>query len=125
MKYGSNVLKFVCNSSEIRQNSLTFDEEKTLNNLKKKVKENDSVINKADKGNATVINKKSDYVTKMEDLFSDKTKFELLVDPDPNIIQNLEKDFNDRLLDITDELDKERKLIDENGIEFFPIKKSG
>ena len=28
-------------SSEVKQNSLTFDEEKTLNNLKRKVKEED------------------------------------------------------------------------------------
>ena len=54
----------------MKQNSLTFDEEKTLNNLKRKVKEEDLIINKSDKGNAAVVNKRSTYVEKMEQLFS-------------------------------------------------------
>jgi len=112
-------------SSEIRQNSLTLDEEKTLNNLKLKVKECDLIINKSDKGNAAVVNKKSDYITKMQLLFSDKTKFELVVSPDLSTIEKLEKDFNDRLLAISDEVDKDRKITDENGNEFFAIKKHG
>ena len=52
-------------SSKITQNSLTYDEEKTLNNLKRKVKEHELIITKADKGNATVITPKLEYVEKM------------------------------------------------------------
>ena len=109
----------------MKQNSLTFDEEKTLNNLKRKVKEEDLIINKSDKGNAAVVNKRSTYVEKMEQLFSDKSKFELIEQPDPNLIQKREKDFNDRLYDITDSLDKSRELVDENGNTFHPILQAG
>ena len=39
---------------------MTFDEEKTLFNLKSKVKEQNLIITKADKGNATVITEKNE-----------------------------------------------------------------
>ena len=58
-------------------------------------------------------------------MFSDKTKFELIVDPDPNLIQKIEKDFNDRLLAITDKLDLTKTLEDEKGKKFHPIKQYG
>ena len=38
-----------------------------------KVKDNSLIITKADKGNATVITKKDDYVEKMNKILSDST----------------------------------------------------
>ena len=52
-----NLTQEYINSSDVKQNSLSFDEEKTLNNLKRRVEE-ELIINKSDKGNATVINKR-------------------------------------------------------------------
>jgi hypothetical protein len=96
------------NSSQIRQNSLNYDEEKTLTNLKKKVKEKELIINKADKGNAAVITEKCEYIKKVEQLFSDTTKFKIIDEPDPHIIKKLEKSFNDNLHEITDENNKKK-----------------
>ena len=120
-----NLTQEYINSSDVKQNSLSFDEEKTLNNLKKRVKDEELIINKSDKGNAAVINKRSIYIEKMEHLFSDKTKFKLLEKPDSNLIEKIEKDFNKSLLDITDSLDKTRELFDSNGNKFHPILKAG
>jgi hypothetical protein len=118
------------NSSQIRQNSLNYDEEKTLNNLKKKVKEIELIINKADKGNAAVITEKCEYIKKVEQLFSDRTKFEIIDDPDPHIIQKLEKSFNENLSKIADIIVKEndpnyRLLVDENDKRIIEIKTKG
>ena len=105
------------NSSQIRQNSLNYGEEKTLTNLKKKVKDKELIINKADKGNAAVITEKCEYIKKVELLFSDRTKFEIIDNPDSHIIQKLEKSFNDNLLNIADVIVKENdpnyRLIDD------------
>ena len=109
-------------SSKITQNSLTYDEELTLNNLKRKVKENDLIINKADKGNATVINNKSEYIKKVEQLFTN-SKFEIITDDDPKRLEKMEESFNKNLLNISDEYTmkdeknkqiKSSKIYDEN-----------
>ena len=118
------------NSAQIRQNSLNYDEEKTLNNLKKKVKEKELIINKADKGNAAVITEKCEYIKKVEQLFSDRTKFEIIDDPDPQIIQKLEKSFNENLSNIADIIVKEndpnyRIIVDENDKRIIEIKTKG
>ena len=63
-------------SAKTPQNSLTFEEEKTLVKLKTKVKDNSLIVTKADKGNATVINKRADYIDKLQKILSDKSKFE-------------------------------------------------
>jgi len=79
------------------QNSLTYDEEKTLSKLKMKVKDNSLIITKANKGNATVITKKDDYVYKMNKILSDSTKFQLIENPPKDLIQKEEKNLNDML----------------------------
>ena len=76
---------------------------KTLLKLKSKVKENDLIVSKSDKGNATVFTKKVDYIAKMEEILSDKTKFELLENQSENIIQQMETSFNSYLYSIKDE----------------------
>ena len=118
------------NSSQIRQNSLNYDEEKTLLNLKKKVKEKELIINKADKGNAAVITEKCEYIKKVEQLFSDPTKFKIIDDPDPQMIQKLEKSFNDNLHFISDVIVKEndpnyRLIVDANDKKIVEIKTKG
>jgi len=118
------------NSSQIRQNSLNYDEEKTLLNLKKKVKEKELIINKADKGNAAVITEKCEYIKKVEQLFSDPTKFKIIDDPDPQMIQKLEKSFNDNLHFISDVIVKEndpnyRLIVDSNDKKIVEIKTKG
>ena len=63
------------------ENSLTEDELDTLKMLSKK---DHLVIAKADKGNAVVVQDKQEYVDKMLEVLSDKTKFVCLPD-DPTI----------------------------------------
>ena len=87
-------------------NSLTFDEEQTLIKLKTKVKDKDLIVSKSDKGNATVVTKKVDYIAKMEEILSDKTKFELIENQSENIIQQMERSFNSYLYSIKDEYKK-------------------
>ena len=65
-------------SAKTLSNSITFDEENTLKQLKIKVKENDLKINKAAKGNAIVISKIPDYFNKVETILSDRTKFKII-----------------------------------------------
>ena len=73
-------------SAKTPQNSLTFEEEKTLVKLKSKVKDNSLIVTKADKGNATVINKRADYIDKLQKILSDKSKFELIENPNEDLI---------------------------------------
>jgi len=110
----SNLAYNFIDSAQTPQNSLTFDEEKTLVKLKSKVKENDLIVAKSDKGNATVIIKKEDYLNKMETILSDKTKFELLENQPENLIQKMEESFNHFLYNIKDEYEKV-VLVDDKG----------
>jgi hypothetical protein len=63
------------------ENSLSSDELETLKILSKK---KDLVIAKADKGNAVVVQDKDEYINKMVEVLSDKSKFECIPD-DPTI----------------------------------------
>ena len=54
--------------------------------LKTKVKDNSLVVTKADKGNATVINKRADYIDKLQKILIDKSKFELIENPNEDLI---------------------------------------
>jgi hypothetical protein len=63
------------------ENSLSQDELETLKILSRN---KDLVIAKADKGNAVVVQDKQEYIEKMVEVLSDKTKFECIPD-DPTI----------------------------------------
>ena len=108
-------------SAKTPQNSLTFEEEKTLVKLKSKVKDNSLIVTKADKGNATVINKRADYIDKLQKILSDKSKFELIENPNEDLIQNQEKKLNCILLKLKDEYE-DYILEDENGKNIKPVK---
>ena len=101
-------------SAETPQNSLTFDEENTLRKLCSKVKDESLVVSKADKGNATVVLKKEDYINKMEAILSDRSKFELLENQSDDLIQKTEDSFNSYLYSIKDEHEKV-VVVDSNG----------
>ena len=73
---------------------------------------------------------KCEYIKKVEQLFSDPTKFKIIDDPDPHMIQKLEKAFNDNLHDITDVIVKEndpnyRLIVDSNDKKIYEIKTKG
>ena len=55
-----------------KQSNLSDSELESLNNL---MRNNDIVIQKADKGNTVVLCDKKDYVQRMKELISDETKF--------------------------------------------------
>ena len=58
--------------SKISEKNLSKEEVKALNNL---VRNKDIVIQKADKGNNIVILHRSDYVSKLNKMFGDTSKF--------------------------------------------------
>ena len=90
-------IAFEClETAKIKEYNLTKEEEKALYDLSK---DKTIIVNKADKGNAIVIQNKSDYENKMFDLLSDKSKFECL-EYDPTIErENSLKSFLNRLRD--------------------------
>ena len=92
--------------------SLTEEEHEALKELSK---DETIIISKADKGNAVVIQNKSDYINKLIKLIEDKTKFECIED-DPTIER--EKKLKERLLRL-----KKKGCIDKNDLE--RIKPSG
>lgn len=102
----SNLTYGFIESAKTPQSSLTFDEEKTLLKLKSKVKDNELIVSKSDKGNATVVTNKAEYIEKMETILSDKTKFELLENQSENLIQKMEDSFNTYLYNIKDKYEK-------------------
>jgi hypothetical protein len=108
-------------SARTPQTSLTFDEENTLKKLKIKVKENNLIINKADKGNATVVSKKPDYLNKMETLLSDRSKFKIIENPSSDLIAKIEESFNNHLKSLTD-VEENYTILDDKGKPFYPIK---
>ena len=57
---------------EISEKNLSKEEVKALNNL---VKNKDIVIQKADKGNSIVILNRNDYVSKLNKMLEDTSKF--------------------------------------------------
>ena len=80
--------EFIELSKEARD-SLTDAEHKALENL---AKDDTIIISKADKGNAVVIQNKSDYLDKVHKILQTEGKFKLLPD-DPTIKReyNLQK----------------------------------
>ncbi len=113
------------NCSKTPLSSLTFDETKTLHKLKEKVVTNKLIINKADKGNAAVVSSRAAYIEKVEKILSDTSKFQVIENPSPNIVEELETTFNNRLHKISDVIDKDRTILDENNKKIEVIKQKG
>ena len=61
------------------------------------------IVTKADKGNATVVTKKEEYIDKMNEILSDTSKFELIENPPKDLIQKEEKNLNKTLLKLQHE----------------------
>ena len=68
--------------------------------LRKLGKNEDLYISKPDKGNGIVILNRSDYVTKMEDLLADRSKFVVVDDNCYKLTQRLESRLNKILLSL-------------------------
>ena len=79
------------------------------------------IINKADKENATVITKKSDYLNKMETLLSDRTKFKIIENPSDEHITKIEESFNNYHKSLTD-VEESYSILDNEGRPFCPLK---
>ena len=62
-------------SSKIHENNLSKEEHLALKDL---IKNRDLVIQKADKGNTVVILNKNDYISKMNVILGDSSKFQKL-----------------------------------------------
>ena len=74
--------------------NLSISDHQTLKNL---AKNKDIVIIKLDKGNGAVVMNRSDYVTKMNDILVDTSKFEKL-NADPAVVMRALEDKINRLL---------------------------
>ena len=93
------------------KNNLNKDEQETLNQISKR---NSLVISKADKGNAVVIQNKTDYIRKAIEIISDKSKFSCL-ESDPTLEREakLQRQLN--------YLRKKGNLSDENYHKIRPV----
>ena len=83
-------------SSKINENNLSREEHLALKEL---IKNRDLAIQKADKGNTVVILSKNDYISKMEVIFSNLSKFQKLF-IDENKVSNNIVHMENRIIDL-------------------------
>ena len=88
--------------------------------LKDLIKNRDLVIQKADKGNTVVILNKNDYISKMNVILNDSSKFQKL-SIDQNKVLNHIVHMENRIIDVLKKL-KKKKIISENKYEdLYPV----
>ena len=88
--------------------------------LKDLIKNRDFVIQKPDKGNTVVILNKNDYISRMEVILNDSSKFQK-VSIDQNKVLNYIVHMENRIIDVLKKL-KKKKIISENKYEdLYPI----
>jgi len=73
---------------------------KMMDTLKSLSKEEDLYISRLDKGNGVVLLNKSDYITKMEKILDDQTKFKEAKNTSDTLYINKEKQVNQSLLQL-------------------------
>ena len=104
-------------SSKIHENNLSKEEHLALKDL---IKNRDLVIQKADKGNTVVILNKNDYISRMNVILNDSSKFQKL-SIDQNKVLNHIVHMENRIIDILKKL-KKKKIISENKYEnLYPV----
>ena len=104
-------------SSKIHENNLSKEEHLALKDL---IKNRDLVIQKADKGNTVVILNKNDYISRMNVILNDSSKFQKL-SIDQNKVLNHIVHMENRIIDVLKKL-KKKKIISENKYEdLYPV----
>ena len=104
-------------SSNINENNLSKEEHLALKDL---IKNRDLVIQKADKGNTVVILNKNDYISRMNVILNDSSKFQKL-SIDQNKVLNHIVHMENRIIDVLKKL-KKKKIISEKKYEdLYPV----
>ena len=104
-------------SSKIHENNLSKEEHLALKDL---IKNRDLVIQKADKSNTVVILNKNDYISKMNVILGDSSKFQKL-SIDQNKVWNHIEQMESRIIDVLKK-PKKKKIISENKYEdLYPV----
>ena len=80
-KFAEHAYNYYQKYDHKKEKNFTDDE---MHGLKELQRDKDIVILKADKGNCTVILRKTDYITELENMLQDRSKFKLLAE-DPTI----------------------------------------
>ena len=101
-------------SSKITENNLSKDEHLDLKDL---IKNRDLVIQKTDKGNTVVIFNKNDYISRMEVILNDSSKFQKL-SIDQNKVLNHIIHMENRITDVLKKLKKKNKNVDDTFLLF-------
>ena len=91
-------------SSKVHENNLSKEEHLALKDL---IKNRDLVIQKADKGNTVVILNKNDYISRMNVILNDSSKFQKL-SIDQNKVLNHIVHMENRIIDVLKNLRRKR-----------------